>query len=143
MASFAKEVAKDVPDVKNAYLFEYIDRENIIKNSEFIVRGPYALQKIYYFGDDDIFELNGKIFAFGADYQQDSLRITKIVIPYRDNETAEKIFKRLTGRLDSLAEIILSDKDRLIFKDYKGEYSSIRLNNNKLFIKLHLLEVCF
>ena len=130
--------AKLLPDPK-VPIFDWLPAENRITGSELLLRGPYALQKIYTFGPKEILGLGGKHFAFLADYlTPEGESFTWLRINYPNQNMAEKIFKAAQENLDPYLSTLRSDEHSFVFKDYKGEYGLIELEGQSLSLKIHL-----
>ena len=69
-----------------------------------LVRGPYTLQRIYFFGDGDILDLGGRIYGVAGRYAEaegDTALYDRILIDYPDA-------KSVTGRPAVTEEAILA-----------------------------------
>jgi len=120
-------------------LLSYLPIENQVEESQTIFRGPFGLQSIYTFGKGDVLLLAGKNFGISANYKSENKKtISLIIIPYPDDETANKAFNNLILNLDSYLEIIDRSGDHFVFKDYKNEFGLVRIDKNILKIKIHL-----
>ena len=116
-----------------------LPEENKIAGSEKIIRGQYALQPIYTFGEGDIFQLEGKIFGAVASYRTgNDARHTRIIIPYIDSAKAQAVFNHLIQNLDPYLTILEKSEAGFIFQDYKKKYGKVELASEKLFILIHL-----
>ncbi|MBD3373393.1 hypothetical protein GF406_00020 [candidate division KSB1 bacterium] len=112
-----------------------------IANSERLIRGPFALQPLYTFGQGDIFNLNGEIFAQYARYKKDTKEWALLVIPYPDEQDAQKAFANVCANLDPYHTVINHTTNTLIFKDYKNKFGKIELRKEQLFIQFGLPEL--
>ncbi len=113
--------------------------EQLIKGSERIFRGPYGLEPVFTFGNGDVFQQDGKIFAVLGKYQlNDTTAITKIFIPYPDENSAKIAFKNVASRLDPYLQIIGQQEQALIFKDYQNLFGKIFVTDNVLKAEIFL-----
>jgi hypothetical protein len=120
-------------------LFELLPPDGLVPGSEKLVRGQYALQPFYTFGEGDVFQLNGKIFGVTAVYQtEDGDKFSRLVIRYQDHETAENAFKHLINNLDTYLSVIETTGNQLVFKDYQNKYGQVVLAGNELRAAVHL-----
>ena len=109
-----------------------------VANSERLIRGPFGLQPLYTFGQGDIFNLNGEIFAQYARYKEDTKEWALLVIPYPDDQDAQKAFANVCANLDPYHTVIDRATNTLIFKDYKNKFGKIELRDKQLFIQVGL-----
>lgn len=132
-------VLASIPEGRRVELFDVLPEENRIAGSELLVRGPYGLQPIYTFGEDDILELRGKVFGVLADYRdKHDVVTTLIVIPYPDAETASSVYRNLVEHLDPYLKIVKREKGVFSFKDYRDEFGTVGVEGRFLRIRLHL-----
>ena len=107
--------------------------------SEKIIRGKYALEPIYTFGQGDILKLGGKFFAVIGNYKigVDEF-FTQIFILYPNDKLARTVFENLIENLDHYLEILHQQKDNFVFKDYQNKYGIVEIKKNLMKIKIHL-----
>ncbi len=123
MVKVMQTVLNSISEIKTETVLALLPEKGLIKGSEKIIRGPFALQPIFTFGQGDIFNLGGKIFGAVADYQNSQNNTyTRILIPYPDKETALKTYKHLISNLDPYLKIEETKENCFSFKDYMGEY---------------------
>jgi len=123
-------------------LFNKLPEENRIADSEFIFRGPFALQPIFTFGKDDIFQLNGKLFGVAADYKSEQQnRYTKMIILYPNQDTAANVLNYIKSNLDPYLEMQDQWNSGLVFKDFQNKYGLILLTGSTIEINIHLLNL--
>jgi hypothetical protein len=120
-------------------LLDLLPREHLVAGSERLIRGPYSLQAVFTFGEGDILRLGGKIFGAAGNYEggEDSAW-TLIRVPYAAPEEAKEAFAHLVRNLDPYLEVIRSDGDRLLFRDYRGEYGDASPVDRLLQLKVGL-----
>jgi len=139
MIHLCEQVTKQIKIQKSDDLFRYLPKENMIRNSQVIFRGPYGLQSIFTFGRNDILLLGGKIFGVGANYTSKADRnITRLAIPYPDSNEALKAYHNLVSNLDTYLEILKKFENNFIFKDFNQEFGVVEIENNQILIQLHL-----
>jgi hypothetical protein len=139
MVSLGQNIISQINREYNHNLFDYLPKENIVRNSERLFCGPYSLQSIYTFGKGDIFQLNGEIFGVSADYQTDSREsFTRLIIPYPSLENASAVFSNIIKNLDPYLEVTETAPDYFVFKDYKDKYGLIKVKNSMLSIIINL-----
>lgn len=141
MKALAGEVKKSLPAEKALNVFEILPKENLVKDSELMFRGPCALQQIFIFGRGDVLKLQGRIFGYAGDYRgSDGSSYTRLIIPYPDQKAAADAYNNLISSLDS-EMTVLSRTDRgFTFSDFEKKYGMARLDGNRLDIKVHLAE---
>lgn len=139
MIALVNGLLKSIPDVEDMDLWQILPREDIIPGSQRLIRGPYALQPIYTFGEDDILQLQGQTFAFCADYRDASgEQFTRLIIPYSNPQKARAVFDGLRNHLDPYLKIVRASATELVFRDYQDKYGIIRMEESRLHIRVHL-----
>ena len=100
----------------------------------------YALQSIFTFGEGDVLELQGKIFAVAADYRdQDGEPSTRLLISYPDELRAAAGYRNLLDKLDPYLKIILKREQGFVFEDYRQKIGTVDINRSRLEIRLNLI----
>ena len=121
-------------------LLDELPHEGRIPGSERLIRGPYALQSIFTFGEGDVFALEGKIFAVAADYRdQDGEPSTRLIISYPDELRAEAGYRNLLDKLDPYLKIIHQREQGFVFEDYRQKIGTVERSTSKLEIRLNLI----
>jgi len=139
MIALVNGLLESIPDDADLHLWQFLPQEDIIPGSQRLIRGPYALQPIYTFGEDDILQLQGQTFGLCADYRGASgERFTRLVIPYPNAQKARAVFEGLRNHLDPYLNIVRESTGELVFKDYQDKYGSIRIEDHQLHISIHL-----
>jgi len=109
-------------------------------DEEVLIRGPYALESIFTFGEGDVFELQGKIFAVAADYRdQDGEPSTRLLITYPDERRAEAGYRNLRGKLDPFLKIVQERERGFVFEDYRRKIGTVERTASKLEVRLNLM----
>ncbi len=121
-------------------LLNILPQENLTSGSEMIIRGPFALDPIYTFGEGDILQLKGEIFGVVSDYQIEDEQFTRIIIPYPSGRYARQVFENLLENLDPYLEILSRNEEQFIFSDYQNKYGLVEIENSVINIKIHLSE---
>lgn len=139
--TLAQLVLASLPEEEPVTLFEMLPKEGLIKESVLIVRGLYALQPIYTFGKGDVLQLGGKVFGVVGDYQTaQGQTFTHLVISYPAEEAAILAFENIAVNLDAYSKIVQKESERFVFQDFQNKFSEVRLEKNKLLIKIKLTE---
>ncbi len=139
MPSLLNNLLSKIPISGPLKLLSVLPDKNKIPGSEKIIRGQYALQSIYTFGDGDMLQLNGKTFGVVASYKsEDNGQYALIIIPYPDENKAKNVFNNLIKNMDPYLKIIDKNDNRLIFQDYQKKYGKVRLTNKTISIIIHL-----
>ncbi|MEE4312562.1 MAG: DUF6599 family protein [candidate division KSB1 bacterium] len=142
MRRLVNQVAGNVPDAVETTLLSALPAADRVPNSEMIVRGPYALQPVYTFGDGDIFMLGGSVFGVLADYCQPESddTYTRLIIDYPDSVSGAAAFNNLIENLDSYLTMLEKTSDGLIFSDYRDEFGLVELENKRIDIRVRLVD---
>ena len=139
MVDLARGLLKSIPPGEPVALFNSLPQEGRIPGSERLLRGPYALQSLFTFGEGDILELKGKIFAVAADFRdQDGEPSTRIVVPYPDELRAAAAFQNLLDKLDPYLKVISKRDLGFVFEDYRHKIGTVERNGSVLEIRLNL-----
>lgn len=140
MVDLARALLESIPQGRPVLLLDELAPENKIAGSERLVRGPYALQSIFTFGEGDVFDLQGKIFAVAADYRdQEGEPSTRLIIPYPDELRSAAAFRNLLKNLDPYLKIIEKGDGRIVFKDYRQKTGTVERNGRTLVARLNLI----
>ncbi|MDI6699565.1 MAG: hypothetical protein QME85_11635 [Candidatus Saccharicenans sp.] len=141
MLALAQATLQNLPPDRPVTLLDYLPKENLVKNSERLIRGPYALQPIFTFGEGDILQLEGKVFGVVGSYRDEAGAIfTRIIIPYPDELRAQAALKHLLQNFDPYHKIIESAPAGFIFIDYQQKYGLVKLKDRMLEILINLPE---
>jgi len=139
MIALAKQTLRFMPQEKSVKIFNHLPKENLIPGSQLIIRGPYGMQPIYTFGEGDILQLNGKIYAVVGDYKDEkNRRYTQIVIKYPNKKDALTVFENLLNNLDPYLEIIENFENGFVFKDYQNNFGIFNLKDDTVEIRIKL-----
>ena len=142
MSEAARALLRLIPEGKSVTLLEELPKTGLIAGSELLIRGQFALQPIYTFGDGDILQLNGKVFGVVGDYKTgEKNTYTFLKIQYADSSTAAEVFQNLLENLDPYLIIQQKWDGGFIFKDYQDKYGIIELKEAALAIKIHLVKI--
>lgn len=130
----------ELPGLKPAPLFDRLPAAGKIPESELLIRGPFSLQRLYYFGEGDILNLNGEVFAVAADYAQPGHENSSlIVIVYPDAVQARAALTRLLEQRDPGLGIIRQTETRIVFRDFRQKYVLLEIGGNRLDIQVNLI----
>jgi len=137
MRELANRVLERIPDVRPADLLSVLPQENRIKGSELLIRGPYALQSIYTFGNGDVFLLKGKVFGVAGDYQDPGGGTwTEIIVPYPSGNDAQAAFSNLKAGLDPDLKVTEEKGAAFAFLDRAGKSGEVLLEDARLRVTL-------
>jgi len=140
MVDLARALLKFIPQGEPLTLLDELPLEGRIPGSERLIRGPYALESIFTFGEGDVFELQGKIFAVAADYRdQDGEPSTRLIISYPDELRAEAGYRNLRGKLDPFLKIVQERERGFVFEDYRQRIGTVERIGSRLEIRLNLI----
>lgn len=141
MTTLSQQTLKFIPKEQPVKLLDMLPKENLVSGSELIVRGQYGLQPIYTFGEGDILQLKGEIYAVIGDYKNNQSGIYKrILIKYKNSEDALFACQNLMTNLDPYLEILEQGKTGFIFKDYQDKFGLVNLSGTIISIKIKLNE---
>lgn len=140
MPALLNHLLSGIPDSGPMKLLTVLPDKNKIPGSEKIIRGQYALQSIYTFGEGDLLQLEGKTFGAVANFKsEDNGQYTMIILPYPEENRAKNVFKNILENLDPYLKIIEKNNNAFIFQDYKKEYGKICLIDSTISILIHLV----
>jgi len=116
-----------------------LPKEGLVAGSQRLIRGQFGLQPIFTFGEGDILQLGGRVFAAVADYRvDDETTYTRIMIEYPSAEAAEAAYKHLTANLDEYLEVVSMSEARLVFRDYKGQFGTATRDGQVMELRVRL-----
>lgn len=139
MVTLAREMLRTLPEENPIHLLDYLPRENLVKGSERLIRGPYGLQPIFTFGEGDILQLGGKVFGLVANYRDDKNEVfTRILIPYPDKASASSAFQNLCANLDPYLKVLKQWENGFSFLDYQKKFGCVELKEQTLEIQVNL-----
>jgi hypothetical protein len=135
MANFIMDQSPEI----SSSVTDMIPTEGRIAGSERIIRGRYALQPLYTFGEGDILSLGRSCAAVYGKYNtEDQQPYSLLRIKYPEVSTARQAFEHLRENLDPYINILSKPNQVLIFKDYKNEYGQILFDRRTIEIRFHL-----
>lgn len=139
MTALSVSVLKEISPGEPVVLLKLLPSRDLLPGTQVILRGPYALQKLYFFGEGDILELKGRIFAIAGDYNQaEDDSYTLILIPYPDRAAAASAYRNLMTDLDSYINIIERKETAFTFKDFQNKYGTVKIGGSLMRIKVNL-----
>jgi hypothetical protein len=134
--SLANALLSKLPDEKPEPVLDRLSAENRVPASERLIRGQYGLQPYFTFGEGDILQLNGKIFAALAEYAAaDGSKFNRLIIPYADPAAAKAALEYLRANLDPYLKIVETSPGGFAFIDFQKKYGSISLTGGVLDIR--------
>jgi len=138
MVELIKEVVGGIACTDSVRLFKYLPKKDLINGSELLIRGPFALQPIFTFGEGDVLKLGGKVFGVVGDYDAGGEIQTKIIIPYPGKKEAQSAYRNLLENLDTHLTIVAKQEGRFTFKDYRKKFGSVKLRGRVMEITIDL-----
>jgi len=139
MTALAQQTLKFVPKEKPVTILNRLPKEDLVPNSELIVRGFYGLQPIYTFGEGDILQLNGQVFGVIGNYKNETYGTYKVLLfKYDSKADAQSAFLNLINNFDPYLTILEKESDRFIFKDFQDKFGMVSLKNDSIAIKIKL-----
>ena len=115
--------------------------EGKVSGSERLVRGPYALQPYFTFGEGDILSLGGRIFGALAEYRMpDGSAFTRLIIPYPDLDAAAAALARLKANLDPYLKVTGDRPDGFDFVDFQAKKGIVARSSAVLDIRFKSTE---
>jgi len=139
MTALAQKLTDALPEGPRVTLLDALPPTGIIRGSERLFRGPYALQSLYTLGPTDILQQNRTIFGIAADYQTEKGEYyTRILVPYPDPAAAKEAFRYLRQNLDSYLEVVDSYAEGFIFHDIQNKYGQAELKGTWIEVLVNL-----
>jgi len=139
MLALARITLQNLPPDRPIALLDYLPKENLVKNSERLIRGPYALQPIFTFGEGDILRLEGQVFGVVGNYQDGKGNITtRLIIPYPDEVRARAALEHLRQNFDPYHKILETRPSGFTFVDYQQKFGRVELKGSILDIQINL-----
>jgi hypothetical protein len=110
-----------------------------VPGTEFLFRGPFALDPIFTFGEGDVLQLEGGALGAGARYA-DAAGATcrRLVVVYADDEAAREAFAHLLANLDVYLTVVERMDDKVVLRDHAGSFEVARRAGQRLDIDLDL-----
>jgi hypothetical protein len=122
-----------LPDEKPSDRFAALPKKDLVRGSERLIRGPYALQPIFTFGEGDILQLKGQIFGLVADYKDPGGDIfTRVIIAYPDEATASAVLRHLVTNHDPYLKILDRWERGFLFEDFQNKFGSVKVRGERL-----------
>ncbi len=139
MITLSQKVLAAISAGKPVKLLERLPAAGLVQGSELLIRGPYALQPIFTFGEGDVFKLDGKIFGVVGDYVDLSGNAwTRLIIDYPQAEQALTAYTHLLSNLDAYLKIVAQQPAGFTFKDYQQKGGLVTIQGATIDIQLHL-----
>ncbi|MFH0777917.1 MAG: DUF6599 family protein [Candidatus Eisenbacteria bacterium] len=139
MVALVRRSLETVPEGDSVTLFALLPPNGLIPRSELIVRGQFALQPIFTFGSGDVLQLDGRVFGVVGDYEtSDNPSHTLLVFSYPTAADASSAYRNLGSNLDARLEVLDTCENGLVFKDSRGRFGVVSLDENVLEIRISL-----
>ncbi len=141
MVKLARLALDSIPEEDHSNLFDALPKTALVSSSERLIRGPYALQPVFTFGDGDILQLKGKIFGLVADYKDARGDLfTRIIIPYPDDIAASAALRHLLANRDPYIKVLEQWERGFIFEDFQKKYGRVEIEGERLDCLVNLSE---
>jgi len=128
-----------LPDEPAADLFAAFPKERRVEESEALFLGPTALQRLFTFGEGDLFLQRGELFGAAADYVEPPGEIfTLYRIEYPDGRGAALALENLKKNLDPTLVVTGERESGFAFRDFSGKSGSVRQDGTVLWLKTGL-----
>jgi hypothetical protein len=138
MLEFGKYVASRLPADAPADALKALPQSNLVKDSQRLIRGPYALQAIYTLGEGDVLQLGRRVTAVAGTYETPGGRSTLIVADYPNAAAAAAAFAHLRRNLDTYLKVVDRSEKALVFQDFDKKYGRISCAGARLSITVRL-----
>lgn len=139
MTALAKQMLQLIADDRPADLFTHLPPDSLVPHSERLIRGPYALQPVFTFGEGDVLQLGGRVFGVLGKYADaDDSVYTQIVIPYPDSGRAASAYQNLVKNLDPYLKVLGKTESSFIFRDYRDRFGSAEISGTVLTLRVNL-----
>jgi hypothetical protein len=141
MTTLAKQVTASIPPGAPVRELDILPAENQVPGTVLLLRGLYSLQAVYTLGGGDVLQLAGKVFAVASDYLDVHGQIyTLILVPYSDNDSANRAFVHLRQNLDPYLQVLAESSSAFVFKDFQNRYGQVAIQKQRLVIQVKLVE---
>jgi len=132
-AALANAFLGAVAEEKEATPLDALPAEGKVAGSERLIRGPYALQPYFTFGEGDILSLGGRTFGALAEYRlPDGRAFTQLIVPYPSSEAAAAALAHLKGSLDQYIKVTGDRPDGFDFVDFQGKKGTVDRSGARL-----------
>jgi hypothetical protein len=138
-AALLNALLAGLPDESPADLFAEFPQERRVDGSEALFASPFALQRLFTFGDGDILLQQGRVIGAAMDYIAAGKALyTLYRVPYPDVEQATRAFAHLRDHLDATIVITEKQETGFTFKDFSGKFGSAELRGAVLWLRTGL-----
>ncbi|MFH1941751.1 MAG: DUF6599 family protein [bacterium] len=139
MMALAQSTVASIKEGEPDHLLDVLPEKDFVKGSEMLVRGPVGLQQVFTFGEGDILQLKGRVFAILGEYEQKNGNVyTRIIVPYPDDGWALSAYEYLVAHLDSYLTVIEKRENGFTFRDYQNKVGIVEMKESRLDIQIHL-----
>jgi hypothetical protein len=138
MLEFGRYVASRLPAETPPEALKALPQANLIKDSQRLIRGPYALQAIYTLGEGDVLQLERKVTAVAGSYEMPGGRYTLILADYSNPAAAAAAFEHLRRNLDTYLKVVERSEKALVFQDFDKKFGRISCAGARLSITVRL-----
>lgn len=128
-----------LPDSRTGDPFAAFPKDRRMEGTEVLFLGPYALQRLFTFGDGDILLQKEMFIGAAMDYIDAGKNIyTLYRVQYPDAEFALQGFAHLRDNLDPTITVTDNKEKRIVFRDFAGKYGSAQLDGAILWLRTGL-----
>jgi len=126
MGALASAILARIPDEKAETALRLLPPEGRVAGSERLIRGPVALQPVFTFGEGDILQMEGRIYAALADYKNaDGSTFSRLIVEYPDAAAAHVALAYLKSNLDSYLKITGESGSGFSFIDFQKKRGTV------------------
>lgn len=137
--SLANSLLGRLSEEKPGPILDRLPPENRVPGTERLIRGPYGLQPYFTFGEGDILQLDGSIYAVLAEYTTaDGSKYNRLIVPYPNPPTASAALEFLRANLDPYLKIVETKPAGFTFMDFQKKYGTVALTGNVLDIRFKM-----
>jgi hypothetical protein len=136
---FASFVASKLPASPPVTVLHQLPQAGLVRDSQRVIRGPYALQSVFTLGDGDILQLGGRVTAVAANYSDaDRGSWTRIEVTYPSPAAASAAMAYLQGHLDPYLTAVSKTPARLVFRDFEKKFGVVSIEAARMSVLVRL-----
>ncbi|MCU0236024.1 MAG: hypothetical protein MUC72_02955 [Acidobacteria bacterium] len=139
MTALGQRIIAAIPAGEAVRELDILPQADQVPGSGLLLRGPYSLQAVYTLGDGDVLQLNGRIFAAAAVYQdEEGASHTLIAAAYDDNAMAASVFASLRRGLDPYHKVLETGDGFFVFQDFRDLFGQAEVRGRNIEIRVKL-----
>ena len=140
-AALANAFLAGVAEESAPTLLDALPAEGRMAGSERLVRGPYALQPYFTFGEGDILSLGGRIFGALAAYKMpDGSAFTRLIVTYPTPDSAAAALAHISANLDPYLKVTGDRSGGFDFVDFQARKGAVVRSGAVLDIRFNSTE---